>query len=205
MALWVFALLAPLCLGIQVVPIPAAPEGFVLGPAYSNRTLDVYYDHLCSDSAASFPGLWQYWQANQSWLKLVIHIFPLPYHHYTFMVSQAGKYVQLYYPEEFMSFTEYMFNNQGTYLDTSLGWNFGQVQQQLAKDTNLATGISVTEVLAALNNSNVNMATRISWKYATTRGMAGTPNYMLNGVWAPDASVLETFEDWASWFASLSF
>src|SRR5574343_1429369 len=101
MAFLVFACVVSLSLAVQVVPIPATPEGFVLGPSNSDRVLDVFYDYLCSDSAAAFPGLWQYWQENQSWLKLVIHIFPLPYHHYTFMVSQAGKYVQQNYPSEY--------------------------------------------------------------------------------------------------------
>ena len=205
MALLLAVTLVSLGLGLQVVPIPVVPEGYVLGSANSTKVLDVFYDHLCSDSAAAFPGLWSYWQSNQNWLKLVIHIFPLPYHHYTFMVSQAGKYVQLNYPQLFISYTEYMFNNQETYLYDALNWTFPQVQQQLAQDTYQATGIPTSEVLTALNNTAVNWATRVSWKYATTRGMPGTPNYLLNGVWAPDASVLETVEDWANWFGSAPY
>lgn len=205
MALWVVLTLVSLGLGLQVVPIPVVPDGYMVGPANSTKVLDVFYDHLCSDSAAAFPGLWSYWQANQSWLKLVIHIFPLPYHHYTFMVSQAGRFVQLSYPELFIPYTEYMFNHQNTYLVDALNWTYPQIQQQLAQDTNAATGIAVSEVLSALNNTDINWASRVSWKYATTRGMPGTPNYLLNGVWAPDAYVLETQEDWANWFNSAPY
>ncbi|MEE4247549.1 MAG: hypothetical protein V2I33_19250 [Kangiellaceae bacterium] len=46
----------------------------------TNTTMDVYLDFMCSDSTAQFPPLYNWWlNGNHTdWLKMVIHIFPLP-------------------------------------------------------------------------------------------------------------------------------
>jgi protein-disulfide isomerase len=80
-------ILSALTLAAFGMPVPQAPQGFVQGPAYSNRTLEVYMDHLCSACKASYPALSQYYTANSSWLKLVIYMFPLPYHNNSFVVT----------------------------------------------------------------------------------------------------------------------
>jgi len=38
--------------------------------------------------------------------------------------------------------------------------------------------------------SEFDAAARINWKYATTRGIYGTPVFLLNGVWATDNAYL---------------
>lgn len=37
-------------------------------------------------------------------------------------------------------------------------------------------------VTSGLSNRTLNFATRISWKYAVSRGVSGTPGFLLNGV-----------------------
>ena len=196
-------LLIALCAGQQITPIPSPRDGFVLGPITSNYTIDVFYDHLCSDSAAAFPGFYQYWQSNSGWLGVRIHIYPLPYHPFSFVVAQAGRYIQQNYPSKFMSYVIYMFNHQSTILQNYVNWNFPTVQNKIAQYTQQATGVSFSEILNALNNQNYNWNTRVSWKYATSRTITGTPTYLVNQVWVAEVGSYTTASQWAAFFASL--
>lgn len=196
-------LLITLCAGQQVTPIPSPRDGFFLGPRTSNYTLEIFLDHLCSDSAAAFPGLYQYWQANQQWLGLNIHVFPLPYHPFSFVVAQAGRYIQQSYPSKFISFVTYMFSHQNLILQNYQNWDFPTVQNKVAQYTQQATGVGFNEVLKALNNEDINYSSRISWKYATSRTLTGTPLFLINQVWVPEVSSFTTVEDWTDFFNGL--
>jgi protein-disulfide isomerase len=190
--------------GTQIPPIPSKPEGFVLGPTNATVVLDVFYDHLCSASRDSYPGLYAYWKSNQSWLQLRIHILPLPYHYLAFEVTQAGKYIELNYPNKFIPFLEYIFANQGTYLSKAKSQVYADNLATLAKDTSIATGVSQDEIANALANKDVNWATRVSRAFAVSRRISGTPQYIVNGVYAPDASENSSQSDWTYYFNLLS-
>jgi protein-disulfide isomerase len=190
--------------GTQIPPIPSKPEGFVLGPTNATVVLDVFYDHLCSASRDSYPGLYAYWKSNQSWLQLRIHILPLPYHYLAFEVTQAGKYIELNYPNKFIPFLEYIFANQGTYLSKAKSQVYADNLATLAKDTSIATGVSQEEIANALANKDVNWATRVSRAFAVSRRISGTPQYIVNGVYAPDASENSSQSDWTYYFNLLS-
>lgn len=204
MKTFVAVLLIGAAFGTQVVPIPSKPEGFVLGASNATVVLDVFYDHLCSASRDSYPGLIAYWNANQSWLQLRIHILALPYHYLAFEVAQAGKYIQQNYPEKFLAFLEYFYANQSTYLVVAKGQVYADSLVTLAKDTSTATGVNQDEITKALASSDINSATRVSWKFATSRGVPGTPQYLVNGVYAPDASDNSSQSDWTYYFQLLS-
>lgn len=196
-------LLIALVAGQQVTPIPSPRDGFVLGPVRSNYTIDVFYDHLCSDSAAAFPGFYQFWQANQNWLGLRIHIYPLPYHPFSFVVAQAGRYIQQSYPTKFMAFLTYMFTHQNLILQNYMNWNFPTVQNKVAQYTQQATGVSFSEIINALNDNDLNWSSRVSWKYATSRMMTGTPTYMINQVWVAEVGSFTTAAQWSAFFNTL--
>ena len=144
----------------QLTPIPSPYDGFLIGPLNTNYTIDVFYDHLCSDSKAAFPGLYSYWTSNQAWLGLRIHIVPLPYLQ-TVNVKGAGL-------------------------------------------TNLATGVSTNDILNALNDDDINWSSRVSYKYAASRTITGTPQYLINEVWVSQASTFTTVSDWATFFSGLN-
>lgn len=200
-----FAALLGLVVASQLTPIPTAGEtGFVLGPSNATYTLDVYYDHLCSGSAQAFPGLWSYWQQNSAWLQLNIHIFPLPYHHFAFEVAEAGHYIQVSYPSRFINFTSYIFDHQDTYLSDALAWDYNTTLWRLSNDTQVATGVSNTEVFAALYDSSNNWSTRVGWKLGCSKGITGTPQYQVNGVWSPDASDNVSARNWNDYFNNLN-
>lgn len=200
-----FAFLVGLAAATQLTPIPTASQtGFALGSSNATYTLDVYYDHLCSASAKAFPGLLKYWQKNSSWLQLNIHIFPLPYHHFAFEVAEVGRYIQTAYPNRFLNFTNYIFAHQNTYLNDALAWDYNTTLWRLSNDTQVSTGVSSSEVFAALYDTNNNWNTRVAWKFGCSKGISGTPQYQLNGVWAPDASDNESAKNWKKYFKQLN-
>jgi hypothetical protein len=200
----VFFLLPALSLSQQLTPIPSPSDGFLLGPLLTNFTIDVFYDHLCVNSKNAFPGLYQYWQNNQNWLGLRIHVLPLPYHHYSFVVAQAGRYIQQNYPAKFMSFVSFMFQYQNIVLNGYTAWTLEIANLRIAGLTNQATGVPTTEVVNALSDDTINYSSRLSYKYAGARTMTGTPLYLINDVWVPSASTFTTSSDWSSFFQSLS-
>lgn len=75
------------------MPIPLTQEGYGLGNPHANFTVDVFYDNLCSASKGAYPGFKQYIDNFNQTIYARIHIFPLPYHHGTYYVAEAGKYV----------------------------------------------------------------------------------------------------------------
>lgn len=191
-----------LCSAQQLVPVPSPVDGYLLGPVTTNYTLEVFYDHLCTDSAASYNGLMSYWQANSQWLGLRVHIFPLPYHLYSFIAAQAGRYIQLNYPTKFISYVSYMFSHQSTIISQAPSWDFTTANYKIAQYTQQATGVSFSEILNALSDSSINWSSRVSWKYATSRGMTGTPLFLVNQVWVPGVSNYTTAAQWTSYFNS---
>lgn len=187
----------------QLTPIPSKAEGLGFGNPHANYTLDVYYDFLCSDSAADYPGLKEFVSENSDRLYVKVHIFALPYHLNSFYVAQVGKYIEVNYPEKFQTYLEFMFANQKTYLVEAQNWDLPTIFQTLANDTNKAVGIDSNEVLKALQNSEYNWATRVSWKYACSRAVTGTPQYFVNDVLVPDASNFTSKQDWDQFFSNL--
>jgi len=188
----------------QFEPIPGGMEGFSMGPTRTNYTIDVYYDHLCPDSAAAWEGLQKYFHANQYWLRVVIHIFPLPYHTFSFVVSQAGRFIQDNYPDDFISYLDFMFDHRSKYLDTALFWTMQQIKNNIAADASSLSQATFSEVLNALESDSVNNEVRVGWKYGCSHGVSGTPIHFVNGVMVPDATAFTTEEAWAHFFYSLN-
>ena len=197
------------CLAIvisqQIPPIPSSPDGIAYGPSVStNYTLDVFWDHLCPYSANAFPGLYLYWSNNQHWLRMVIHILPLPYHYYAFDVGRAGRFIQQNYAFNFTSFLSYIFQHQSKYTDAAQYWDQTQLYYYLSLDTQAATGVDPSLVTNALNDPTYSYSLRLSGKYAAVNGINGTPLYKLNGVLVPQATELVSFYDWQNFFNSLN-
>ena len=194
-----------LALGQQITPVPQTPDGLVYGPGpNTNYTLDVFYDHLCPYSAQAFPALYHYWINNQYWLRMVLHMVPLPYHYYSFDVTRAGRFLQSTYGQtNFTAYMNWVFTHQSRYLESAQSWDQPTLFSNLASDANVATGIDPALVLNALSTDQFEISTRLSWKYAMSKSISGTPTYMLNGVIVPALGSLQTYQDWQNFFNSL--
>ena len=188
----------------QTQPIPSSPDGYAYGPVSTNYTLDVFFDHVCVDSATAYPALNTFWTTNQDWLRMVVHIFPLSFHYYAFYVGRAGRFIQDNYPDTFTNFLSWMFLHYSTYTETAQAWDLPTLYANLAADTQTATGVPAVLVQAALNNSTFDYELRTSWKYATSHAITGTPQYILNGIWVPAAAEFTTVQQWQDFCSSLS-
>ena len=81
-----------------------------------------------------------------------------------------------------LAWMNYMFSGGQLqfYNDATSGNSSSDVFQLLANTAAAQTGVSAAAVLAGLQDGNLNEATRISWKYACSRYVTGTPSFFLN-------------------------
>ena len=96
--------------------VPKEALGWSQGPAESNRTMMVFMDHLCSACAYDWPIISAFFDQSVAWLRVSYHFLPLPYHNNSFLVQQAGRFIQNKYPNLFINYTTWMFENQDQYL-----------------------------------------------------------------------------------------
>lgn len=201
--MWMCFVMLSLAACKQVVPIPTAPEGYFVGPSQTNYTLEVFMDHLCAGCKIDWPGLTEYWNSTSAWLELAVHIFPLPYHTYSFLISQAGKYVIEQRPEQYFNFIEEFFKRQDKYLDQAQYLTWNEIKHEIAVDTATATGAPYGQVLEALDSSYYKRLAAVSWAYGCSRGVSATPTYFVNGVWVPEATLFNSSADWTTFFNEL--
>jgi len=175
-------------------PIPPVYPGHQTGNPDGAIQLEAFFDHLCPDSKAAWTTIQQVLAHYGSQMSLIIHMFPLPYHRNAFYSTQAGlvvqnakggaawfKYLDLVFQNQDQYSTYGTVNMTGTQIIASLG----QLAAQL--------GVSSSTFNQGMQyGSDFDAAARINWKYATTRGIYGTPVFLLNGVWATDNAYLNT-------------
>lgn len=179
------------------IPIPKRPLGFVynFGSANAPIDFDVYLGPLCPDSATIFPIIMKVADHyGQNTLRLRIHLFPLPYHRNSFIVAMGTHAVdQLTKSSMTYKWTQMIYNDLQNMSDVSLPQN--QVIMRMASLAR-SMGISETAFTNLVTNVNTNEDCRIEWKYACSRGVTGTPTFMLNDVSvAADASW--SVDDWS--------
>jgi hypothetical protein len=97
-----------------------------------------------------------------------------------------------------------MFENQSNILNGYPSWDFQTVNVKVAGLTTLATDVPTNEILNALNDDDINWSSRVSYKYAASRSIAGTPQYLINEVWVSEASSFTTVSDWSAFFSTLN-
>ncbi|XP_019862027.1 PREDICTED: uncharacterized protein LOC105315512 [Amphimedon queenslandica] len=185
--------------------VPERPLGFVyLDDARPKVVLEVFYDHLCDDSAASWPTLKQIESeySGKQGLEILIHIFPLVNHHNAFFMQKAGEVVRNETrgdrnetDDAFVTFLEQAFKQQEEFLTGAVDMTEPQVQAKIAEFTETATKVSKEKVMAGFKSERVDTKSRNAWRYAASRGITGTPQYIINGVHDYDAVKLD-FDGW---------
>ena len=191
----------------SAMPIPPQPLGFVRGPASANCTLEIFCDHLCSDCRAQYPKLNDWYTTTNAtdWLKLVYHEIPLPYHHNSFLVSVASRYIQDSHPSNFTAVIDwfYVAENQNKYLGAT-NQTGTQLREMLADDMASITAAANNEILAVLEMPLGSKPTSwnaiLAYKYAASQQMCWTPSFRLNGVINTELSSFTTAQNWADFF-----
>lgn len=137
----------PLRLTASLSP-PRRALGYVYNESLSQNapiTLSFFIDNTCPSSKAAYPtmiALVEYFGAEN--LKLVTHLFPLPYHDKSFIIAKSVQVIDaLNNDTDTYSYIEYIFDNLSR-LKTSVAskLNDEEILDILAPIANAASGIS---------------------------------------------------------------
>lgn len=172
-----FALLAVIYASIisAQVPIPSRPDGYgVGGPADAHVVVEMFLDPLCPGCQAAWPTLLQVIQAYGTKIHVRIHTFPLPYHTNSFVASQGLHVVANATSRNLDSIFRYatkIFENQQMwYNDATKSMTMPDVINSLAAFVDKTGLVPKDKFLSGMNSADINEETRISWKYACSRG-----------------------------------
>lgn len=172
------------CVSMAQIPIPRRPDGFAMGgPADSPIVLEVFFDLLCPDCAATWPTMKSVVRAYGNNLHFIMHTFPLPYHTWGFMAAQGAHVVNQYNSSATFGWVDVMFQYQAQY------WNgattnipSASVAKNLGLLADQSGAMPYDLFMKGLSDDDLNMETRISWKYGCSRTVSGTPTFLVNGV-----------------------
>eukprot|EP00753_Platysulcus_tardus_P015232 PLAT493.1.p2 GENE.PLAT493.1~~PLAT493.1.p2 ORF type:complete len:270 (-),score=119.25 PLAT493.1:264-1073(-) len=179
------------------IPIPPRPLGIAQGALDAPVVLETFMDQLCPDSAVAWPTMLQVLNHyGKDKLRLLFHVFPLPYHHNSYFASMGLKYLQAQGNESAtLDWISLVFKNRAQFLPpTTPSMTAEQVQASYGKLA-ATLGIDGADFTAALSNRTYDLDLRTAWKYACTRAVAETPTFMVNGVVVAGEATW-TLSDW---------
>ncbi|KAK6184470.1 hypothetical protein SNE40_006938 [Patella caerulea] len=185
----------------ESVPIPNRPLGFVYNCSCENAPikLTVFMEVFCPDSRETHPHLLEvadYYGPQK--LQLTYHMFPLPYHIRGFHGTKALYVVDLVTNgTKTFDFYNRLLQNLNL-LSTTNTMNMTtddsiDIMAGFAEDY----GVPKSRFMSLMSNSDVEHITRVAWKYACTRGVAGTPIHFINDI-AIDGGQEWTLDKWRS-------
>eukprot|EP00345_Euplotes_harpa_P015434 CAMPEP_0168338350 /NCGR_PEP_ID=MMETSP0213-20121227/12777_1 /TAXON_ID=151035 /ORGANISM="Euplotes harpa, Strain FSP1.4" /LENGTH=219 /DNA_ID=CAMNT_0008344101 /DNA_START=26 /DNA_END=685 /DNA_ORIENTATION=- len=178
---------------VMSAPIPSHPDGYLLKPSPQKKVrIDVYEDVLCSDCRNFQGGFKQYFntkkvngQAVTDFVEVVVHMFPLPYHHHAFIATQLVPFVFDLHKNntEVFEYISWMLEHQDDYLEGGLNLTEYQVKDKLCQESSAALKFfTLKQCNDEFKTDAHDWATRVSWKYAAYNSVTGTPSVFLNGV-----------------------
>jgi protein-disulfide isomerase len=173
----IFVIFAVVCVGLisAQVPIPSRPDGYgVGGPADAHVVVEMFLDPLCPGCKASWPTVLQLIQAYGKQIHFRIHTFPLPYHTNSFVVSQGLHVVANVTDRNLDAIYQYatkVFESQEMwYNDATKSITIPQVVDSLATFVDKTGLVTKAKFLIGMASDDINYETRVSWKYACSRG-----------------------------------
>lgn len=157
------------------VPIPSRPDGYgVGGPADAHVVVEMFLDPLCPDCKASWPTVLQVIQAYGTRIHFRIHTFPLPYHTNSFVASQGLHVIANATNRNLDTIYRYatlVFQNQEKWYNAATQtMTMPQVVDSLGSFVQASGLLTKDKFLTGMNSDDLNDETRISWKYACSRG-----------------------------------
>jgi len=183
------------------VPIPTRPDGFAVGPFDAHVVVEMYADLICPGCKAAWPTVLKLIQYYGQKIQLVLHTFPLPYHTNAFIAAQGLHVIANVTNRDLnsiLAYTTLVFENQQLwYNQATINSSMTEVLQSLANFVDKTQITTADKFIRGLQDDDINDQTRISWKYACSRGITGTPSFMINGV-AVSADASWSLDDWKS-------
>ncbi|KAG9442789.1 hypothetical protein H6P81_018643 [Aristolochia fimbriata] len=192
--------------------IPPRYDGFVFGGGEEGKgtaaevVIEAFYDPLCPYSRDSWPPLKKAIKHYRSHgVALIVHPFSLPYHDNAFVASRAlhiannlNSSTTYHLLDLFFKKQERFYNKPTRHLSRAA------IVSRIAKFATKALGkSSLSDIESAFEDSNTDYQTRISFKYACSRSVIGTPTFIVNGFQLPDDGSDLDYEKWKKIIDSL--
>ncbi|XP_020220145.1 uncharacterized protein LOC109803087 [Cajanus cajan] len=190
-----------LSVGSDYIP-PSRFDGFV----YENGSLNLldtilieaFYDPVCPDSRDSWPPLKQALRHYGSRVSLLLHLLPLPYHDNAFVTSRALHIVNTLNASATFPLLEWFFSHQEKFYGAQTrNLSRAFVIEEIVKSATKVVGRSYYNAIKnGFNDTKSDYQTRISFKYAASRGVYGTPFFYVNGFLLSDTGASIDYKAW---------
>ena len=152
---------------------------------------------MCPDSKAAHPILKNVLKEyTPSQLSLRLHFFPLPYHTNAFLVAKSAFVLHAIQKSTLHLWVETMYANQNAFSNTATNTTSSASIQASLASLALMTFPSISTTDYNTMWTEMEMGTRIAWKYAASRGVTGTPVFFVNEVIVSNADSTWTVQDW---------
>lgn len=168
-------------------PIPYRLDGFSspVGGSYGAPIeFDFFVDLLCPDCHDAWPNIQSVISYYGKNINGRLHTFPLPYHTWGFLAAQSFHVVaNANSTVAAFQWANTLFANQQNYWNSATAQYTGAEVLAQFQQLAVSSGVISAEAFAAgMSDDNLNEDTRVSWKYACSRGVLGTPTFFVNGV-----------------------
>ncbi|ESO97752.1 hypothetical protein LOTGIDRAFT_104342 [Lottia gigantea] len=187
------------CSNLAQVPIPTREVGYVYkqGQANASIHIDAFLDLICPGSKESFPTLKAVAEHyGPSILQFTVHFFPLPYHRNSFYATKgAHAMASLTEGNKTFDWIKLVYDHIDSLVNSATNqFSEDQMKMKLA-DLAHDLGLMPELFIPLLDNPTIEEDTRVAWKYACSRGVVGTPTFMVNDV-VVAGSPTWTLNDW---------
>ncbi|CAO2833765.1 unnamed protein product [Amaranthus hypochondriacus] len=181
--------------------VPAKFDGFVYGNPKKfnpeNILIEAFFDPVCPDSRDAWPPLKHVLQHYGNNVSLIVHPFPLPYHDNAYATSRALHIVDELnssetYPlwESFFKYQEQFYNKETSNLTRV------ETVDLIAKFVAKSVDTHYSAVKSGFDDRNTDLKTRVSFKYGCSRGVYGTPAFIVNGFLLSDVGSPVDYNGW---------
>jgi hypothetical protein len=184
------------------IPLSANSWSFTRGTS-SAVVVDLYIDLGCSDTASVWSQLKDVVKNFENDVQFQFHLFPLPYHQQSFILSKAAFVVDYYGGHDAaFTFMDTCFALQPQiFNDATADMTYNQVTDLVGTWAVNGTGVTNVQYREGMNRSTtvggkLEMNTRYMWKYSALHEVFGTPLYYIGGVFVTDG--LNTYDDWVN-------
>ncbi|KAK7409897.1 hypothetical protein VNO78_00281 [Psophocarpus tetragonolobus] len=187
--------------GADYLP-PSRFDGFIYGKGSLDLSdtvfIEAFYDPVCPDSRDSWPPLKQALSHYGSRVSLLLHLLPLPYHDNAFVTSRALHVVNNLKPSATFPLLEWFFKHQEKfYGPVTRNLSRASIIEELVKSATQVVGSSYYNAIKnGFNDTKTDIQTRVSFKYAASRGVYGTPFFYVNGFLLPDTGSSVDYKTW---------
>ncbi|XP_021756576.1 uncharacterized protein LOC110721683 [Chenopodium quinoa] len=187
---------------VEAQVIPPNFDGFVHGnPRKFNPKrilIEAFFDPLCPDTRDSWPPLKHALHHYGSKVSLVVHPFPLPYHDNAYVSSRAIHVVnELNKSATFPLWESFFKGQEQFYNEKTSNWTRNEAVDHIVDFVTKTVGEEYkSDLISGLNDPNTDQKTRVSFKYASSRGVIGTPSFIVNGFALPDEGSAIDYKAW---------